>query len=250
MSNKKVLLLAIICGLLAALGINVYLNSVKEASSNLQTKKVAIAKVRIPAKTVVTADQIFFKDMPVDFVPGTAVTDNAQIVGYTARVEVEAGELILQTKLVPRENTSASLAYSIPLGMRAVSIPIDDQTGVAGLINPGDRVDVLGTVDVEIPSQNPGVNTIKQVKTHVLLQNVEVLAVGRNFTDPAARQAVPEGEGQAAPGGGTATLAVPPDKMQFVVHMVSRGKLYLTLRAPADKSEEYRPPLDALELLK
>ncbi|PKM82421.1 MAG: Flp pilus assembly protein CpaB [Firmicutes bacterium HGW-Firmicutes-14] len=248
MSNKKVLLLALICGLLTAVTLNFYLKSVKDAITNVKSKKVAVATVRIPARSLVTAEKVAFKDIPMEYVHGSSVTDPSQVIGYTTRAEIEAGEPILQTKLVPKESSGSTLAYTVPLGMRAISIDVNEQTGVSGMLTPGDRVDVLGTVDIEIFSPDPTVNTVKETKTHVVLQNIEVLAVGKNYTAPGVTEG--EGEGKAQEGGSTVTIAVPPEKMQLVAHMASRGKLYLALRAPADKSEEDRPPIDSLQLLR
>lgn len=247
MSNKKVLLLALVCGLLTAVAVNLYLKAVREAATSVKTKKVAVATARIPARSLLTAEMVVFKDIPVDYAHGSAVSDPSQVLGYTARTEIERGEQVLQTKLVPRESTGNTLAFSIPLGMRAMAIPVDEQTGVGGLLAPGDRVDVLGTVEIEIASTDPNVNTVREIKTHVILQNTEVLAVGKNFIDPNSQQQ--DGKG-GQEGGSTVTLAVPADKMQFLAHVSSKGKLYLTLRPPADKSEQKRPPMDSLELLR
>lgn len=245
MSNKKVLLLALLCGLLTAVALNFYLQSVKDSVTNVKTKKVAIAAVRIPAQTLITAEKVAFKALPIEYVHGSAVSDLSQVVGYTSRAEIEAGETILQTKLAPKESTRNTLAYTVPLGMRAISISVNEQTGVAGLLKPGDRVDVLGTVDIEITSADPNVNTVKETKTHVILQNAPVLAVGANFNASGSTG----GEEQAKEQGKTVTLAVPPDRMQLVAHLANKGKLFLTLRAPADNSVEKRPPIDSLQLL-
>lgn len=248
MSNKKVLLLALIFGLLTAVALNFYLKSVKDAALNLPTKKVAVAVVTIPARTLVTADMITFKSIPADYVHGSAATDANQVVGYTARTEIEAGEQILQTKLVARETSGNTLSYSVPLGMRAIAISVSDQTSVGGLLTPGDRVDVMGTVDVEEQSKDPNVNPVKHTMTHLIMQNIEVLAVGRNYTDPGALQGDKKDQNQG--GGTTVTLAVPADKTQFLVAIADKGKLTLALRSPADKSEITRPALDALQLLR
>ncbi len=250
MSNKKVLLLALICGLITAVAVNFYLKSVREAASNVKTKKVAFANARIPSRTLITPEMISFKDIPVNVAHGSAAADPSQVVGYMTRAEIEAGEQILQTKLVPRESTGATLAYTVPLGMRAISVSVNEQTAVAGLLNPGDRVDVLGTVEVEIPSRDPNVNTIKLTKTHLILQNVEVLAVGQNYSAPGGQQGDGKDQKKSVPA--TVTLAVKADQVQLLVAIIdnNKGKLTLALRAPADKSEEDRPPMDAQELLR
>lgn len=247
MTNKKVLLLALIFGLFTALAVNYYLKSVKEAALDLQTRRVAVATVRIPARTLVTADMISFKNIPVEYVHSSAVADAAQVVGLTSRAEIEAGEQVLLSKLAPKQSTGTTLAYSVPLGMRAISISVNEQSGVAGLLAPGDRVDVIGTVDIEEQSKDPNINTIKHTMTHLILQNIEVLAVGKNYLPVNSQSADKQDQSQ---GPVTVTLAVPADKMQFLVAVTDKGTLTLALRAPADKSEENRPPIDAGQLLR
>lgn len=251
MSNKKVLMLALICGLLTAVALNFYLRSIEQAATNTKLQKVIVAAARIPERALVTADMVVFKDVPVEYVHRDAVTDAGQVIGNTTRAEIEAGEQILYTKLVPKKDTGSTMAYSIPLGMRAISIAVNEQSGVAGLITPGDRVDVMGTVDGEIPNIDPNASPKKSTKTHLILQNVLVLAVGRNYSEPkpAADNAKDKKE-QNQGGTGTVTLAVPADEMQFLVAVGDKGKLTLALRAPADKSQEDRLSVDSLEYLK
>lgn len=247
MTNKKVLLLALIFGLLTAVAVNFYLKSVTEATSNSQTRRVAVATARIPARTLVTADMISFKNIPVEYIHSNAISNANQVVGSTTRAEVDAGEQVLLSKLAPKQNSGSSLAYGVPLGLRAISVSVDEQSSVAGLLSPGDRVDVIGTVDIEEQSKDPNVNTVKHTMTHLLLQNIEVLAVGKDYfpadTQPGDKKAQSQGTT-------TVTLAVPADKMQFLVAVTDKGKLTLALRSPADKSEENRPPIDAGQLLK
>ena len=248
MSNKKVLLLALICGLLTAVAVNFYLKSVKDAATNLQTERVAVASARIPARTLVTVDMVSFKNLPVEYKHDSAVTESSQVVGYTTRAEIEAGEPILQTKLVSKENSGTTLAYAIPLGMRAISISVNDQSGVAGLLVPGDRVDVVGVLDIEQQSKDPNVNPIKYTMTHLILQNIEVMAVGKSYAAPTSQAG--DKKDQVQGGDTTVTLAVPADKMQTLVTVTNKGKITLALRSPADKSEETRPPMSVQQLLK
>jgi pilus assembly protein CpaB len=252
MSNKKVLLLALICGLLTAVAVNYYLQSIKEAALNIKTKQVVVANARILPNTIVTPEMFTIKNISVEQVHPNAVSDPAQVSGYTARAEIESGEQVLQTKLVPKESYGFTLAYSIPLGYRAISFSINDQTGVGGMINAGDRVDVMGTVEIEIPSTDPNTNSIKKTKTHMILQNVQVLAIGKNYTPQTIQSGDSKNanQNQSAGSANTITLAVPANQMQFIVAVSDKGKLTFALRAPADKSEEIRPSLDALQLLR
>lgn len=253
MSNKKVLLLALLFGLLTALAVNYYLKSIKEAMTNIKFQKVVTASSLIPAKTLVTSDMVSLIDMPVDYIHKDAATNLAQVVGNSTRVEIDAGEQVLQAKLVPKGSTGLTMAYAIPLGMRAISISVDQQSGLIGLIAPGDRVDIIGTLDIEEQSRDPNVNSIKHSVTHLMLQNTEVLAVGKNYIDPNTQTGLKDKElsnNTEKSGTSTVTLAVPASQMQFLVAINDKGKITLALRPPTDNSEEDRPAIDSLQLLK
>lgn len=253
MSNKKVLMASIICGLIAAVLLNFYLKSIKDAAANTKIKTVAYANVNIPAKTLVTADMISLKKVPVDFAHPNSVTEASQVLGHSTKDLIMAGEQILNSKIVAKESTGSTMAYTIPLGMRAISITVNQQSGMIGLINPGDRVDVMGTVDIEEQSKDPNVKTVKHTMTHLIMQNIEVLAVGSNYTDPNTMDPNIKKEDQnngGSIGEATVTLAVPASEIQFLVAVSDKGKITLALRPAGDKSEEDRPAIDAVHLLR
>lgn len=253
MSNKKILLLAVIFGLLTALALNFYLQQVKDSATRRQTKKIVVAVAAIPAKSIVTKEMVALQDVPLDFAHASAVTDVDQAVGSIARAEIVAGEQVLKEKLLPQKSSIGGLSNLIPLGMRAVSIPVSDVTGVSGLIMPGDRVDLIGTVDVEVQvpanaaTGQAQASEQKATVTHVLMQNVEVLAVGKNLQPATTTE---KGEKKAEGSSATITLAVPPEKMQAVAMILEKGKVSVALRSPADRAIHSRPLFRDVELLK
>lgn len=253
MSNKKILLLAVIFGLLTALALNFYLKQIKDSVTMRETKKIVVTVAAIPAKTIITKEMVTLRDVPAEFIHPSAVTDINQVVGNIARADMVAGEQVLKEKLLPQKSTTGGLSNLIPLGMRAVSIPVNEVSGVSGLIMPGDRVDLIGTIELaepnpqgSVPSGQTAQNNDKRVTvTHVLMQNVEVLAVGQNL-QPATTET---GEKKAPEPAGTITLAVAPDKVQAVAMILEKGKLSLTLRPSADRGINFRPPFKSEQLL-
>lgn len=252
MSNKKILLFAVIFGLLTALTLNFYLRQLKDSVSNRETKKVVAAVAAIPAKTIITKEMVALQDVPADFAHPSAVADVNQVVGNIARADMVAGEQVLREKLLPQKNATGGLSNLIPLGMRAFSIPINEVTGVSGLIMPGDRVDLIGTIElVEQTAQGTAqtgtpANEKRTTVTHILMQNVEVLAVGQNL-----QPIVTETGDKKAPGPtGTLTLAVAPEKVQAIAMILEKGKLSVSLRAQADRGINFRPPFKSDMLLK
>lgn len=254
------LLLAVIFGLLTTLMLNFYLRQLKDAAVNRETKKIAVAAMAIPAKTIITKEMVVIREVPVESAHASAVTDVNQVVGNLARTDVVAGEQLLKEKLLPQISAAGGLANLIPLGMRAISIPVNNVTGVSGLITPGDRVDLTGTIELDDPDVrasgtmrsngnngqiNMPANAEKITVTHVLMQNVEVLAVGQNLQPAAAEKA----EKNAESGDSTLTLAVTPDKVQVIAMLLEKGKLAVALRSPADRSINNRLPFKSSQLL-
>lgn len=258
MSNKKILVLAVIFGLLTALALNYYLQQIKDSANKGATKKVVVAVTAIPAKTIITKEMVTTQDVLADYAHVSAVADIDQVAGNIARADMIAGEQVLKEKLLARKSTVAGLSNLIPLGMRAFTIPVNEVTGVGGLIMPGDRIDLIGTVDLEFPNIqvsgsvrptgqiNMQANQQKVTVTHVLMQNVEVLAVGQNL-QPAVTET---GEKKSTGPSATITLAVEPDKVQAIAMILEKGKLSVSLRSPADRGIHSRPPFKSEMLLK
>jgi pilus assembly protein CpaB len=109
--------------------------------------------------------------------------------------------------------------------MRAVTFGISETSGVAGLVFPGDRVDMLLTQDLS--GQN-GESGEARRASETVLENVRILAIGRQLDDT----------GEAPVGGKTATIEVTPKQAEMVAVLVELGRLSLALRSLADEEAE------------
>jgi pilus assembly protein CpaB len=146
---------------------------------------------------------------PADIPPG-AFSRPSQVLGRGAVLPLSRGEFILPGKLAA-VNAGAGLPSLIPPGMRAVSVRVNDVVSVAGFVQPGTRVDVLST----------GGN---DRQTTTVLENVAVIAVGRNLDRNA-----PD-----APTAPVITLLVSPDDAQKLALVSQEGRIQLSLRNPLD----------------
>src|SRR4029079_11877090 len=114
--------------------------------------KVLVAKRALPVGTIITADAIGFqlwpKEMVQDayFIDGEA--DMNKLMGTVVRHPVTAGEPVTQGSLV-YPGDRGFLAAALGPGMRAVTIPVSEKTGVGGFIFPGDHVDLMLTQSVD-----------------------------------------------------------------------------------------------------
>lgn len=216
MKNKIILILALVFGVVAAGGIYFYLDNMQKTYiEEGGFVKVVTAKQRIPAKTMVTAQMIELKEIPDIYVNPRAFVDSKEIIGKTIKSEILPGEQVLRDKVAQGKGSSEGLSYIIEPGKRAVTIAVNEVSGVAGQILPGDRVDVMGTFD------NQG------ILTTLIIQNVPVLSVDQT-TDTS-------GQGEKKTSARTLTLSVNPDQMQPLVLCSEKTTLRLALRSASDQ---------------
>lgn len=215
MKNKLILLLAIIFALVAAFGTYKYLENVKETyrqSGNYA--QVAVAAARIPAKTPITEQMLNFIEMPAEYILPGSVVNAGDAVGKLARSDIYPGEQILQNKLIGKNDPAGGLSAKITPGQRAVTIAVDQVSALAGLVSPGDKVDVAVTLESD-----------KGPVTSTILQKIPVLAINKTTTPK---------NGSDKSGPETATLMVSPAQAQQLVLASETGSVRLLLRSPGD----------------
>lgn len=165
---------------------------------------------------------------------------NQPVAGMFTRVEdcasravitnLAENEPVLESKLAPKES-GAGLPATIPEGMRAVSVAVNEVVGVAGFVIPGTMVDVLVT------GQMPGQSNNNKI-TRTILENVRVLAAGQKIEQDR------EGKPQTVP---VITLLVTPDQASALTMGSTEGKIQLALRNTIDtKKNDPSPVLQAV----
>jgi Flp pilus assembly protein CpaB len=174
---------------------------------------VVMARAAIPARQAVTADMLMAVKFPTSLVFVTnSVAKMEDVVGKWSIVAIKPYEVIRQSDIAEKAKLPG-LAPRIPSGKRAITIGISDTKGVSGAIFTGDRVDIIA--NVKDPQRNEAV-------VQVPLQNLEVLAVDRNVTDPT----------QGATG--SLTLCATPDEAQLITVAEDSGPIRVMLRARDD----------------
>jgi pilus assembly protein CpaB len=218
--GKGLLIVGLLLGLATAFILYTYLNTLQDPiAAAVPHSDVVIAKNTIPAHTRISADMLEVRSYPVDMIHPEAGRDISLFVGGIARSEIVRGEQILSSRIYTEER-SATLSYRIPENMRAVAIPVNEVTGVAGYITPGDTVDVLLTIENE--KINDGA-----VTTFTLLQKVSVMAIGelpREVEDDESRLV------------STVTLMVTPEQAEVLAFSYQSGSFHLVLRSPVDET--------------
>jgi pilus assembly protein CpaB len=188
-----------------------------------------VARVIVAARNLQVGDMIKEYDLREESwrqpPPGTAVNDPKKLVGRGVRYPILQGEPFLEERLAP-EGAGAGLPAMIPAGMRAVAIPVNNVSGVAGFVTPGTRVDIL--VMGNPPDAPPSVGTLSKT----LLQNIEVLSAGEQI------QRDTEGKPVQVP---VVNLLVTPEQAEIISLASSQARIQLVLRNPLDKEEAKTP---------
>ena len=162
--------------------------------------------------------------------------EEAELTGSVVRHVLTPGDPILPENFI-RPGDRGFLAAVLDPDMRAVSLPVDEASSNAGLILPGDRVDVILTQSMSRPGEGGNARRVSET----ILENLRVIAMGRRLhTDPE------DDLGSSAVR--TATLEVSPEGAEVVALVTELGKLSLSLRSIASAIEpsSVRPPRRAV----
>ncbi len=157
--------------------------------------------------------------------PKAALLKSADIVGRGVVAAIYEGEPILDSRLAIR-GAGAGLAATIPVGMRAVAVHVNDVVGVAGFVVPGMRVDIL-------IAGNPPLAPVRLgTQTKTLLQNIEVLSAGQNIQKDA------EGKPNSVQ---VVNLLVSPEQAEILSLASNETRIQLILRNPLDNDTVRTP---------
>jgi len=200
-------------------------------SSQQATTRVVAAAADVKLGTVLAATNLTTVDI-AGAAPKGAILKPEAAIGRGVISDLYQGEPILESRLAP-VGSGGGLAATIPDGMRAIAVRVDEVVGVAGFVTPGLHVDVL--VSGTPPGMNyaPGSKEAQQgtlVKT--ILQNIQVLSAGVNIQKDA------EGKPQSVQ---VVNLLVTPEQAETLSLATNGVKIQLVLRNPLDTKTEPVP---------
>lgn len=241
MTPRGLLLLSAVAGLLAFGFFFLVLSSIMpdkapENRPDMAMVKVVTVKRDIPVRTELKEEMLQVIEMPKSAVPEDAIKDINVVLGKPVRSMIFKGDILTGRKLFP-DQKEAGFTGTIPANCRAISLAIDDVTGVAGFALPGDYVDVM-TVSDKVKDG--------KVTGEILLQNVLLLSINK-ITDAAnaggekGKDSKDNKEGdkvRTVDAPATATLAVLPEEALRLMVASQAGKVYLVLR-PFRPAEPY-----------
>ena len=170
---------------------------------------------------MLTRDHVKVVQWPASSRLDGSLSDPRTVIDRGAIVAIAANEPITESKLAA-QGAGAGLPPTIPPGMRAMSVRVNEVVGVAGFVVPGTRVDVLVTFESRTQAS--------ESVARVVVSNVQVLTAGTRFDQEKARQ-----DNRPIPTS-VVTLLVTPEDAQRIALAAAEGRITLTLRNPLDNA--------------
>ena len=204
---------AIIVALVSTFGVYRVLE-VTKANARVATAPVVIAQKDLSEGAAVDRMAVVVAQWPVGTIPAGAFTSIDSVAGRVTRVAVFKGEALVPGRLAP-DGTGPGLEVKITPGKRAFAFRINDVSGIAGLIQPNSRVDILVVID--------GGDKGRVAK--LFMENMRVLAIG------AVAQRAEDGRQINA---AVCTVEVTPDEGERLAIATTQGQIQLMLRGYGD----------------
>ncbi|MCA9234245.1 MAG: Flp pilus assembly protein CpaB [Planctomycetales bacterium] len=223
MRPKSLVLLALAlgCGLIASIGISQVLDSSGKAAP-VETAPIYVALQNVNVGDPITDAMVSLEEWPKDKVPVGAIAKWEDLEERRPRTNIYQGEPILDTKLLAKGQVNDPI-QGVPSGMRLKTISVDARKSAAGLLSPGDRVDVQIYVR---RNEQEGITT---PFTKIFLQNIRVYAVDQTVDktiDGAEARNVAK----------TVSLIVTPLQANRITLAENLGEISLIPRNPDDEA--------------
>jgi len=213
------LLVAVVFALMAAVMALGWLKrqAAIQPPSKEKSTLVVVAKTKVSQANILSGGQLTTDVWHQENLPQGAFGKVDQVAGRITATSLMPGELVTENKLAPKGTVPGITALLSPK-QRAMTVKVDEASGVAGFLTPGDRVDVVVVVDKGPFDKDP--------LAKLLFQNLKVLGTGQKMENR------PGDKPQIVP---TVTLEVTPDEGERLALAAQEGRISLVLRGQNDQ---------------
>ena len=214
-------------GVLAALGARNYLaNRMAEidAKARGNLTNVVVAKRDLKAGERISEETVAIRPIPAEYVQSQAIRPEAfeRVSGQALAFPLNSGEMLVWSVLEAKK--APTFSKRVALGRRAITVAVDEISSISGLLEPGDLIDLILTVDQR-----------GRKASFVVQENVSVLATGQRAVDDPK-----SGERRSY---STVTFDTSPDEANIIIRAREAGKLTALLRNPQDSQAVADPEI-------
>lgn len=217
MNRNRALIALVVAIVIAVIASRFVYRQIQQASAvkPLPVSHIVVASRPLALGTPLTAQDLTLITWPQDTPLAGSFTRIQDCIGRSLTAPISKNEPILEGKLAPKE-AGVGLPAAIPVGMRAVSVRVDDVVGVSGFAMPGTMVDVMATGTPE-----GGGDSL----TRTIIQDVRVLAAGQTVEQDT------QGKPKTV---GVVTLLLTPEQADQLTMASTDNRIHLALRNTID----------------
>ncbi|MBA1334363.1 MAG: hypothetical protein HPY66_2212 [Firmicutes bacterium] len=227
--NRKIIVWTVILTLVTSTAIIYYLESYKKSIDSREYIQVVVTKQTIPNRTKITHDMVELATKDKEYVHPNTFTDIKSVVGTISTITIAKGDEVLKDYTAGPKDITKGLAFIVPEDMRAITVPVNEVSGLNYLVRPGDMVDVIVTLNLDEKLRDGTTRSFLQ--SNYVLQKVFVLATNDNLGYDNGFKIQDSGSSSKK---NTVTLAVYPEHALPLALASDYGTIRLLLRNPAD----------------
>lgn len=215
------LVLAIVLGVVAAKVARDTLSKQHQPAPTGNFTSIVVTKRPLAPGQELTAEDLTMGQVSPETAPEQSFSNIADVLNRTSKVEMVKGQAIVEP-LLAEKGSGSGLQALVPAGMRAITIEVNEFSGVGGMIAPGSRVDVVATI------QAGGQD---EMSARTIVQNVKVTAVGQRVT----AKADPKDDPNQQQVFRSATILCTPEEAEAIELANTTGRPWLVLRGNKDQ---------------
>ncbi|AMG74283.1 Flp pilus assembly protein CpaB [Sphingopyxis granuli] len=252
MDTRKIMLIvgALVIAVSAAFGVNLMMRGSSTpparaaAAPEISGPMILVATRQLPVGTIIGPDSFRFQPWPTELVEKAYFlkdkTDVNTLVGTVVRYPITAGQPLTQGALVHPDDRGF-LAAALGPGMRAVTVKVSQEQGVAGFVFPGDRVDVLLSQEISV-KEGSAYPDDQLFTAETIVRNVRVLATDQRY------DAEDETGKTPVRTFGSVTLEATPEIAEKIAVAQNMGRLSLALRPLAESTGDLESAIASGEI--
>jgi pilus assembly protein CpaB len=244
-SDRLYIVIGVFLAIVVFVGFYFYTNKVageQQAAAAAGQVQVVVASGDMPAHSLIKPEMLKMQTVDQRSVTPDNLIDPGQAIGRSNTTALMAGQRVLASAL-----GDPDFSLAVRKGKRAMAIAVDDLSGVAGLVNAGDYVDVVVSVKEPVDgNRNPanGAQVAEIPATKAIIQDVQVIKIAQMAAavDPTKQNSADQAAANAAAQGQISSniivLAVSDQEAELIKYSRENGEVHLVLRAKDDHDKQ------------